>query len=326
MKINSFSVILTYRCNLNCSYCLREPNSLLGDIPFSFLKSLILSFKKKGLLSVSLTGGEATVYPYFWELMDFLEDQGLRVFIESNGVNLNLKFLKRLIRKIPKEKLSFLISLDSYKASVHDACRGSGSFAKAVMAIKNIRSLGIPAATNMVISGSNPPSLMDFFNYFDFLVDLGVSTSHLSLVVDMGRGKKEFRKINPQKIVQIGKSVVRFRNRYKDKIKIETGGLTSFIPQKLKAGNDYGSIIECGRMNNPCFSFKGIHPCLYLDDFFILDNKNNNFDFLRQFRFLRNFLMIKKGIKNAACTTCVELFCEFKKSPKKFIDFEVDTE
>jgi len=64
---------ITGKCNYRCRHCyMSAPCGKLGELSLEDCKSIINQMAEVGLLSVSLTGGEAMVHPYFWDIVDLL--------------------------------------------------------------------------------------------------------------------------------------------------------------------------------------------------------------------------------------------------------------
>ncbi len=77
---------LTYACNLSCVHCLsssgrRDPDELTTEEA----KALILEFERMGIFYVNIGGGEPTVRPDFWELLDFAVEHHVGVKFSTNG-------------------------------------------------------------------------------------------------------------------------------------------------------------------------------------------------------------------------------------------------
>lgn len=82
-------VEITDACNLACRVCYSDSK---GDriLPFQdFKKHLIDMVQQKGRLdSVQITGGEASLHPQFWDILEWLCDQSAigKVYLPTNGL------------------------------------------------------------------------------------------------------------------------------------------------------------------------------------------------------------------------------------------------
>jgi len=141
------NLILTYRCNLRCSYCevWREPAAEM-DTPT--VCRLIDQMAAAGTERLGLGGGEPMLRKDIGAIVAHAKARGLTVSLVSNGL--------QVAERAPElAGLDFLaISLDGPE-EVHDQARGRGSFAKAVEAIGAARAAGIEVWTTTVLTRLN---------------------------------------------------------------------------------------------------------------------------------------------------------------------------
>src|SRR2546423_3867560 len=90
---------------------------------------------------VNIGGGEPTIRPDFWELVDYATAHHVGVKFSTNGVRITPEVAERLAET---DYVDVQISLDGATAHVHDAVRGEGSFAMAG------RAMGDPAAAGLL--------------------------------------------------------------------------------------------------------------------------------------------------------------------------------
>lgn len=77
-------------CNLSCAYCSVSKRTKSQRIPMNVIKDYILKLKSRGLQAVIITGGgEPTLYPYFNELLRWLNGKGLSTALITNGTNID---------------------------------------------------------------------------------------------------------------------------------------------------------------------------------------------------------------------------------------------
>jgi MoaA/NifB/PqqE/SkfB family radical SAM enzyme len=96
---------------------------------------------------VNIGGGEPTVRPDFWELVDYATAHHVGVKFSTNGVRITPEIAARLAAS---DYVDVQISIDGATADVNDAVRGDGSFAMAVRALENLAAAGYsnPATTS----------------------------------------------------------------------------------------------------------------------------------------------------------------------------------
>ena len=68
------NIMLTYRCNLNCSYCFANEfvNKKNTDINVTNFRKAVEFFTRAGDVSIGLIGGEPTLHPAFDLFMEML--------------------------------------------------------------------------------------------------------------------------------------------------------------------------------------------------------------------------------------------------------------
>ena len=112
---------LTYACNLACVHCLsssgkRDPRELSTEQ----CKAIIDELQRMQVFYVNIGGGEPTVRPDFWELVDYAVDHQVGVKFSTNGLRINAEVAQRLAAS---DYVDVQISLDGATAEVNDAVR-----------------------------------------------------------------------------------------------------------------------------------------------------------------------------------------------------------
>jgi MoaA/NifB/PqqE/SkfB family radical SAM enzyme len=144
-------------CNLNCYFCYFAERISDKNHPehqfFSLAKAKEICniFRKKyNLNSIDIQGGEPTIYPHIFELLDYCNGIGLKPSLITNAITLaNANFCKKF-----KEHsvYDFLVSLQGI-GDVYDKIVGlKGGFQMQLKALENLRQLGIPLRINAVLT------------------------------------------------------------------------------------------------------------------------------------------------------------------------------
>ena len=81
---------LTYACNLACVHCLsssgkRDPRELSTEQ----CKAIIDELQRMQVFYVNIGGGEPTIRPDFWELLDYAVEHHVGVKFSTNGFRIN---------------------------------------------------------------------------------------------------------------------------------------------------------------------------------------------------------------------------------------------
>src|SRR5258706_16386616 len=121
---------LTYACNLSCVHCLsssgrRDPR----ELSTAECKAVIDELERMQVFYVNIGGGEPTVRPDFWDLVDYATAHHVGVKFSTNGVKIDQNRAEQLAES---DYVDVQISLDGATAEVNDAVRGPGSFAMAI--------------------------------------------------------------------------------------------------------------------------------------------------------------------------------------------------
>ncbi|QNG19701.1 mycofactocin radical SAM maturase [Rhodococcus triatomae] len=183
---------LTYACNLSCVHCLsssgrRDPRELTTDQ----CKSIIDELQRMQVFYVNIGGGEPTVRPDFWELVDYATAHQVGVKFSTNGVRIDEKVARRLAAS---DYVDVQISLDGATAEVNDAVRGPGSFAMAVRALENLADAGFrDAKISVVVTRHNVAQLDDF----KALADRYGATLRITRLRPSGRGADVWDELHP---------------------------------------------------------------------------------------------------------------------------------
>src|SRR5487761_1369187 len=131
---------LTYACNLSCVHCLsssgrRDPRELTT----AECRAVIDTLQRMQVFYVNIGGGEPTVRPDFWELVDYATAHHVGVKFSTNGVKVDAEAARRLAAS---DYVDVQISLDGATAEVNDAVRGRGSYDTALRAMRQLAGAG----------------------------------------------------------------------------------------------------------------------------------------------------------------------------------------
>jgi mycofactocin radical SAM maturase len=120
---------LTYACNLNCVHCLsasgrRDPR----ELSTAECMRVVDELERMQVFYANIGGGEPTLRPDFWDLLDYSVAHHVGIKFSTNGVRLDKRAARRLAGT---DYVDVQISIDGATAEVNDAVRGAGSFAVA---------------------------------------------------------------------------------------------------------------------------------------------------------------------------------------------------
>ena len=173
---------ITGNCNCKCRHCyISGAENRYGEISHDDAMEIARGLADCGVLSCSITGGEALVRRDFWEIVDCLLDGGVAIStIYSNGLLVNDKVLSKLEQRGIRPE--FNMSFDG--VGHHDWLRGMDGAEKAVRrAFALCRDRGFPTGAEMCLWKENRLSLRESINY---LASVGCRTLKLNPVGDTG--------------------------------------------------------------------------------------------------------------------------------------------
>ena len=183
---------LTYACNLSCVHCLsssgrRDPRELTT----AQCKSVIDELERMQVFYVNIGGGEPTVRPDFWELVDYATAHHVGVKFSTNGVKITPAVARRLAAS---DYVDVQISLDGATAEVNDAVRGAGSYDTALRAMQHLADAGFRGfKISVVMTRANVGQL----DGFKALADRFGAQLRITRLRPSGRGADVWDELHP---------------------------------------------------------------------------------------------------------------------------------
>jgi mycofactocin radical SAM maturase len=186
---------LTYACNLECAHCLsssgrRDPRELSTDQA----KAVIDELQRMQVFYVNIGGGEPTIRPDFWELVQYAVDHQVGVKFSTNGVRLDAERAAFLASPACNGYVDVQISLDGATAEVNDYVRGPGSFDTAIRALENLQAAGFTDAKISVVCTRQNIGQLDAFQA---IADTYGATLRLTRLRPSGRGADVWDELHP---------------------------------------------------------------------------------------------------------------------------------
>ncbi|MCW2841759.1 MAG: mftC [Aeromicrobium sp.] len=183
---------LTYACNLECAHCLsssgkRDPRELSTEQ----CKDVIDELQRMLVFYVNIGGGEPTIRPDFWELLDYAVSHDVGVKFSTNGVRLNPERARFLAST---DYVDVQISLDGATPEVNDYVRGPGSYDTAITALANLQDAGFKDAKISVVCTRQNIGQLDEFKA---LADHYGATLRLTRLRPSGRGADVWDELHP---------------------------------------------------------------------------------------------------------------------------------
>ncbi|MFY0406147.1 mycofactocin radical SAM maturase [Solicola sp. PLA-1-18] len=183
---------LTYACNLSCAHCLsssgrRDPDELSTEQ----CEAVIDELQRMQVFYVNIGGGEPTIRPDFWHLLQYAVDHQVGVKFSTNGVRITPDRARMLAST---DYVDVQVSLDGATAEVNDHVRGPGSFDTALTALQNLQDAGFrDAKVSVVVTRQNVTQLDEL----KAIADRFGATLRLTRMRPSGRGADVWDELHP---------------------------------------------------------------------------------------------------------------------------------
>lgn len=183
---------LTYACNLQCVHCLsssgrRDPRELTT----AEAEAVIDELERMQVFYINIGGGEPTIRPDFWHLVEYAVDHGVGVKFSTNGSRIDTEVAEKLAGM---DYVDVQISIDGADAETNDAVRGEGSFDTAVQAMEHLHAAGFGEfKISVVMTRHNIPQVDEF----KAMADRFGAQLRLTRFRPSGRGADSWHELHP---------------------------------------------------------------------------------------------------------------------------------
>ena len=214
---------ITTRCNLKCVHCFNDSGI---DAPFqdsSVVDKKRIAGQIAGFhpINVCLCGGDPTMSPALFEIMDLLRPHVGKLSMVTNGFSMTPELAQKLIA----HGLTLgQVSIDGAFAWQHDSFRGvAGSHERAKNAVKYLRDAGIQRLdTSMVPNRLNMHTIRE---YARMCCELGVNEIRLMPFLPSGRGASVGNALLPdaEEMFHFCRSLMAVKETYAGRMEITWG-------------------------------------------------------------------------------------------------------
>lgn len=177
----------TNMCNLRCLHCYQRADRPMPD-ELSLEEKLMVvdQLDRAGVAAVALSGGEPTIHPHFYRVVEELGKRGIYVAVATNGT---FFARKENLEKAVKLGLRYVeVSVDSARPEIHDKFRGvPGTWRKAVQALRNAVELGVSSGMATTITRMNVHEVPEIL---DLAEEIGVDRVVFFNFIPVGRGRE----------------------------------------------------------------------------------------------------------------------------------------
>ncbi|MBL8175731.1 MAG: radical SAM protein [Bryobacterales bacterium] len=154
--MKQLSLHVTDTCNSKCGFCVvGSPLAQKDAVHYPDLVRFLFENAEQGYTSVNFHGGEPTIHPKLFELLNLARLFGYpEVHIQTNGRKLKDS---EFVRKLQEGGVRlFIVSLHGFHAETQDMlAQVRGGFEETLEGIRNAKRLGIPVRTNTVLTKQN---------------------------------------------------------------------------------------------------------------------------------------------------------------------------
>ncbi len=164
--MNIFSTWLTVNrlCNLSCKWCYAQKTDQNCNMELDVAKQLVNISIDNGVKNFKLIGGEPTIYPYFWEIIEYIIKSSASITIVTNGIKLADDEFCLKLKKYNYSKLHLGISLKGSTDEDYLCNCGSDSYSIVLKGIKNCDKYDLSYSLSYVLTHENIKTLDVFAN------------------------------------------------------------------------------------------------------------------------------------------------------------------
>ena len=144
---------LNEHCNWKCVHCYRIDLPRTNEMAGSEWMRLLDEIAAEGGIYLTISGGEPTLHPDFWEILSHAARHKFQITLFTNGTRIDAAAALRLKEHDLKE---VDVSIHGASPETHDAFTGApGSFARALDAVRHCRAAGLKTVVKMSLLSMN---------------------------------------------------------------------------------------------------------------------------------------------------------------------------
>ncbi|MBN2422214.1 radical SAM protein [Candidatus Woesearchaeota archaeon] len=177
---------ISTECNQECIFC-SVPEGPPDNPSLDEIKRRIIKLRKLGTNDLFITGGEPTIHPDLFKIIDFAKKQDfIEITIQSNCVNLTQEFVKKIKTY---GNVKFNLSFHSYEKEVCNRLSTKDNYEKILQGLENVLDYDVNVFMTIVINELNYKKLK---NHVMFIRKHFPNITHFSFnfVDPAGRAKK----------------------------------------------------------------------------------------------------------------------------------------
>ncbi len=196
----------TSACNLNCTGCWAGKYNKSDTLHFETIDRIIKEAKELGIYFFVLSGGEPTVYPHLFDILEKHPDVGFLMF--TNGTLIDNEMADRMAEV---GNVAPAISLEGFKEAT-DKRRGEGVYDKIMSAMDRLKERGIVFGTSITVTRENVDQLFVGDDFVDLMIDKGAIFTWFFHYIPIGSDPDLEMMITPEQRALLADRVPEMRN------------------------------------------------------------------------------------------------------------------
>lgn len=170
-NISTAWLTTNYTCNYKCDWCYAR--KVLADnryLDLEYAKQLVQYLYSKKITTITLIGGEPTIYPNFIELIQYIKKIGMKVRLATNGKRFENKNFAQQIVSTGIDGINISIkgvTEEEYLSNTHQY-----GLLSTIEGYKNLTELGFDPSISYVITTNNKSK---FKAFVDLLVEENIN-------------------------------------------------------------------------------------------------------------------------------------------------------
>jgi radical SAM protein with 4Fe4S-binding SPASM domain len=258
-KLLTMEIEPSMKCNYSCRYCYAAHSyDKAPTLTFDEITDIIKQGKELGAKKIIILGGEPTIYPYFLELIDFINSEKLQTEVFTNGSMITPELSKILYKK----NVRVVLKLNSLNPEIMGLLTGrSDSLSNSLNAIKYLKEAGYPDDSHLLGA-----STVICKNNFSEIIDLWIwlknqkVTPYLEIITPQGKAKEDAELLVEPKVLEelFQKIAAIDYELYGNKWDIQPPLVASKCLRNLYSCliDSYGNVKPCVGVNITCGNIK----------------------------------------------------------------------
>ena len=172
---------VTERCNMNCRGCYVSANYKRQDFSLDFAYKAVNTLIKHGAKSITLMGGEPTLWKNIVHIVEYIIKNEVKVVIDTNCESQSLKILEEIsiLDFNIKKFIRWNVSIDSHDENKHDLARKNGNWKNVLKFVKLAKALGFTISATCTVTSETNTQILENLR---FIENIGIEECNLHAI------------------------------------------------------------------------------------------------------------------------------------------------